>query len=74
MSFGNLDNLNLGMGLVLKPGQVLPVENASLEGYRDSLGYFGKVEPQIWWNILHVIVGFGIGFQARKLFYSKVTK
>lgn len=30
--FGNLENLNLGMGLVAKPSQYLPADSASFQG------------------------------------------
>ena len=33
MRLGNLDNLSLGMGLVAKPGQIVPARNARLEGF-----------------------------------------
>jgi hypothetical protein len=31
--FGNLDNLALGMGLSVKPKQVIPAKHATLEGF-----------------------------------------
>jgi len=34
MRFGNLDNLNLGMGLVVEPNQKLPAKYATLGDYR----------------------------------------
>ena len=33
---GNLDNLSFGMGLVAKPGQVVPAKYAKFDGFENT--------------------------------------
>ena len=36
MKLGNLDNLAFGMGLVAKPGQIVPAKYTKFDGFEDS--------------------------------------
>lgn len=54
MSFGNLDNLNLGMGLKMEPEQNLSAKYATLGDY----GTTSKVSPKSL--ILMLILGLAI--------------
>jgi len=46
-NIGNLENFHLGMGLVVKPGEVIPAKNVAFEGYSPGLGQTNSTTPVI---------------------------